>query len=134
MRRLAIFLVVGVLSLAGCGDDEETTTTQDVQPAVGPTGPTGPTGNAGQQDQDNKNQDDDDDGGQASSGNPPGDQSAGGGGGGSGVAGSCEAGYDPCVPPFPPDVDCPDVGGPISVTGSDPHGLDADNDGVACET
>ena len=53
--------------------------------------------------------------------------SSGGGGG------ACAPGYDPCVPPFPPDVDCADVDGPISVTGPDPHGLDADGDGVACE-
>lgn len=45
----------------------------------------------------------------------------------------CAAGYSPCVPPYPPDVDCADVDGPISVTGLDPHGLDADGDGVACE-
>ena len=54
---------------------------------------------------------------------------AGGGGGG----GACAPGYDPCVPPYPPDADCADVDGPISVTGADPHGLDADGDGVACE-
>ena len=53
--------------------------------------------------------------------------SSGGGGG------ACAPGYDPCVPPFPPDVDCADVDGPIHVTGADPHGLDADGDGVACE-
>ena len=53
---------------------------------------------------------------------------AGGGGGG------CAAGYTPCVPPYGPDLDCPDVGGPIRVTGNDdPHGLDRDGDGVACE-
>jgi hypothetical protein len=45
----------------------------------------------------------------------------------------CAPGYNPCVPPYPPDVDCPDVNGPIRVTGSDPHGLDGDGDGVACE-
>lgn len=45
----------------------------------------------------------------------------------------CEPGYDPCVPVFPPDVDCADVGGPVRVTGPDPHGLDRDGDGVACE-
>ncbi|MPZ66224.1 MAG: hypothetical protein GEU83_12145 [Pseudonocardiaceae bacterium] len=49
-------------------------------------------------------------------------------------AGNCEPGYDPCVPPYPPDVDCADVDGPIRVTGSDPHGLDGDDDGVACES
>jgi hypothetical protein len=45
----------------------------------------------------------------------------------------CAPGYDPCLPPYPPDVDCADVNGPIRVTGSDPHGLDGDGDGVACE-
>ena len=47
--------------------------------------------------------------------------------------GACAPGYHPCVPPFPPDVDCADVAGPIMVTGADPHGLDADGDGIACE-
>ena len=51
---------------------------------------------------------------------------AGGGGG-------CAPGYRPCIPPYPPDLDCADVDGPIYVSGSDPHGLDADGDGVACE-
>jgi hypothetical protein len=37
----------------------------------------------------------------------------------------------PCIPPYPPDLNCPDVG-PVTVTGSDPHGLDADGDEVAC--
>jgi hypothetical protein len=49
------------------------------------------------------------------------------------AGGNCEPGYTPCVPAYPPDVNCPDVDGPITVTGSDPHGLDADNDGNACE-
>ncbi len=49
-------------------------------------------------------------------------------------AGPCEPGYDPCMPPYPPDVDCSDVDGPIRVTGTDPHGLDADGDGSACES
>ncbi len=47
--------------------------------------------------------------------------------------GGC-AGYSPCIPSYPPDLDCADVNGPIAVTGSDPHGLDADHDGVACES
>lgn len=51
--------------------------------------------------------------------------------GGSG-AGAC-GGYSPCLPSYPPDLDCPDVNGPITVTGADPHGLDGDGDGVACE-
>ncbi|KQP65251.1 DUF2510 domain-containing protein [Nocardioides sp. Leaf285] len=46
---------------------------------------------------------------------------------------SCAAGYSPCLPLFPPDVDCADVDGPVRVTGPDPHGLDADGDGTACE-
>jgi endonuclease YncB( thermonuclease family) len=45
----------------------------------------------------------------------------------------CAPGYSPCVPPYPPDLDCADVNGPVRVTGSDPHGLDADRDGIACE-
>ena len=48
--------------------------------------------------------------------------------------GGCAPGYSPCIPPSPPDLDCPDVDGPIKVTGDDPHGLDADNDGWACES
>jgi endonuclease YncB( thermonuclease family) len=47
--------------------------------------------------------------------------------------GRCSPGYDPCVPPYPPDADCADVTGPIRVTGPDPHGLDAEGDGRACE-
>lgn len=44
---------------------------------------------------------------------------------------NCEPGYSPCVPSYPPDLDCADTG-PVTVTGSDPHGLDGDGDGVAC--
>lgn len=46
---------------------------------------------------------------------------------------SCDPNYSGCVPPYPPDVDCAEVGGPVSVYGADPHGLDADGDGVGCE-
>lgn len=46
----------------------------------------------------------------------------------------CAPGYRPCVPPYPPDADCADVSGPVRVTGRDPHGLDADGDGWACES
>lgn len=53
------------------------------------------------------------------------------GGNGGGGGGNCEPGYDPCVPLYPPDLDCADVG-PVTVTGSDPHGLDGDGDGRAC--
>jgi hypothetical protein len=36
-----------------------------------------------------------------------------------------------------PDLDCadiPDSQKPVTVTGSDQYGLDADNDGIGCET
>lgn len=48
-------------------------------------------------------------------------------------AGNCAPGYSPCVPPYPPDAKCADVNGPITVTGDDPHRLDRDGDGIACE-
>jgi endonuclease YncB( thermonuclease family) len=47
--------------------------------------------------------------------------------------GGCTTGYEPCLPPGPPDLDCADVGGPVRVTGDDPHALDRDGDGTACE-
>jgi hypothetical protein len=46
-------------------------------------------------------------------------------------ASACAPGYSPCIPSYPPDLDCADTG-PVTVSGSDPHGLDADRDGVAC--
>lgn len=46
----------------------------------------------------------------------------------------CDPGYDPCVPPYPPDLDCSDVDGPIRVLGDDPHGFDADGDGTGCDS
>jgi endonuclease YncB( thermonuclease family) len=49
------------------------------------------------------------------------------------AAAGCAPGYSPCVPPGPPDLDCADVGGPVRVAGSDPHRLDGDGDGTACE-
>lgn len=51
------------------------------------------------------------------------------------TGGNCAPGYSPCIPPWPPDLDCGDLGGlrDIRVTGSDPHGLDRDGDGIACE-
>lgn len=56
------------------------------------------------------------------------------------TGGDCTPGYSPCIPPGS-DVDCAGgsgdgpryVSGPVQVTGSDPYGLDADNDGVGCE-
>lgn len=52
----------------------------------------------------------------------------------------CEPGYEPCIPPGA-DVDCAGgtgngpryVSGPVYVSGSDPYGLDTDDDGIACE-
>lgn len=49
-------------------------------------------------------------------------------------------GYSPCLPPGPV-VDCAGdsgngpryVEGPVSVSGSDPYGLDSDGDEVGCE-
>jgi hypothetical protein len=49
------------------------------------------------------------------------------------AASGCDPNYSGCVPAYPPDVDCAEVGGSVSVYGSDPHGLDADGDGVGCE-
>lgn len=46
---------------------------------------------------------------------------------------SCAPGYTPCIPSYPPDLDCADVDGPLTVTGRDPHGLDGEGDGFACE-
>lgn len=53
---------------------------------------------------------------------------------------SAETGCHPsyptvCIPPAPPDLDCPQIQfTDFSVVGSDPHGFDADNDGIGCET
>lgn len=52
----------------------------------------------------------------------------------------CTPGYKPCLKPAS-DYDCAGgsgdgpkyVQGPIKVTGSDPYGLDSDNDGIGCE-
>ena len=48
--------------------------------------------------------------------------------------GKCEDGYSPCVPKYPPDLNCSDIGKQVEVTGDDPHGLDRDGDGVGCES
>jgi hypothetical protein len=47
----------------------------------------------------------------------------------------CEPGYSPCLP-IASDLNCDDISDslkPITVTGDDPYGLDADGDGQACE-
>ncbi|MFD1947807.1 PASTA domain-containing protein [Nocardioides aestuarii] len=53
---------------------------------------------------------------------------------------NCTPGYSPCLPPAS-DYDCaggsgdgPEYTGFVRVTGSDPYGLDADGDGLACES
>lgn len=58
---------------------------------------------------------------------------ADGGPGGVAPGARCAPGYAPCVPSYPPDLDCADVAGPVRVTGADPHALDGDGDGTACE-
>ena len=53
---------------------------------------------------------------------------------------NCTKGYKPCLHPAS-DYDCAGgsgdgpkyVKGTVKVTGSDPYGLDSDNDGVGCE-
>ena len=51
----------------------------------------------------------------------------------SGSTGSCDPNYSGCVPMVDYDLDCPDVNGPLTVFGADPHGFDRDGDGWACE-
>ncbi len=39
------------------------------------------------------------------------------------------------IAPYPPDVDCDDIGfSNFRVYQPDPHGLDADYDGIGCES
>jgi len=49
---------------------------------------------------------------------------------------SCDPSYpDVCIPPYPPDLDCGEIGySNFRVVGSDPHGFDRDNDGIGCES
>jgi hypothetical protein len=48
----------------------------------------------------------------------------------------CDPSYpDFCIPPPPPDLNCPDVDGTdFTVRPPDPHGLDGDGDGIGCES
>jgi micrococcal nuclease len=50
-----------------------------------------------------------------------------------GTSPGCNPNYAPCVRNSPSDLDCPDVGHPVKVVGSDPYNLDGDGDGYACE-
>jgi hypothetical protein len=46
----------------------------------------------------------------------------------------CDPNYrGACVPPYPPDVDCDSISGPVAVIGKDVHALDSNDDGQACE-
>ncbi len=45
----------------------------------------------------------------------------------------CDPNYTPCIPAYPPDLNCPDIGFTVQVIGGDPHGLDRDKDGLGCE-
>jgi len=47
-------------------------------------------------------------------------------------ANNCMTGYSPCLP-IVADLDCPDIGHPVTVTGSDPYRLDRDGDGTGCD-
>jgi hypothetical protein len=49
---------------------------------------------------------------------------------------NCDSSYpDVCIPFGPPDLDCTDIPQKrFSVPGSDPHGFDADGDGIGCES
>jgi hypothetical protein len=54
------------------------------------------------------------------------------------VAVGCDPSYSgACIPPYPPDLDCDDLAAMgasgVTVSGSDPHNLDADGVGVACD-
>lgn len=48
------------------------------------------------------------------------------------AATSCDPNYSGCVPVHPPDVDCNQIDGPVTVLGADPHHLDGNGDGHAC--
>jgi hypothetical protein len=54
---------------------------------------------------------------------------------GGGPAGACDPAYpDFCIPPPPPDLDCPDIDTrEFTVLPPDPHRFDADHDGIGCE-
>jgi hypothetical protein len=47
---------------------------------------------------------------------------------------NCSPDYTPCVPNVDYDLDCADIGYSVSVIGTDVYHLDADGDGVGCES
>jgi hypothetical protein len=65
---------------------------------------------------------------------PPSGQTTHGGGGSTG--GGCEPGYSPCLPRVS-DLDCSEIPSdkkPVRVTGTDPYRLDADHNGIGCQS
>jgi len=46
----------------------------------------------------------------------------------------CHPSYDPCVPNAGHDLDCGDIGVPVTVIGPDEYRLDRDHDGGGCES
>jgi hypothetical protein len=52
------------------------------------------------------------------------------------TGGQCDPSYpDVCIPPAPPDLDCGEIPHRrFRVVGADPHGFDADRDGIGCES
>lgn len=47
---------------------------------------------------------------------------------------ACDPNYSgTCVPQVSYDLNCDDIGGSVTVVGSDPHGFDGDGDGSGCE-
>jgi micrococcal nuclease len=50
--------------------------------------------------------------------------------------GGCEPAYpEVCIPPAPPDLDCPDISyRRFRVLSPDPHRFDSDGDGIGCES
>jgi endonuclease YncB( thermonuclease family) len=51
-----------------------------------------------------------------------------------GSSANCNPNYTPCVPNSKNDLNCPDVGHPVKVIGSDPYNLDGNGDGFGCES
>lgn len=55
----------------------------------------------------------------------------------SATSSNCDPNYQGCIPPSPPDLDCPDLKllglTPVKVIGVDVHRLDRDGNGVGCE-
>ncbi len=49
---------------------------------------------------------------------------------------SCDPSYpDICITPYPVDLDCDEIShSNFRVIGNDPHGFDADKDGIGCES